>query len=260
MLPPILQCCLFCNVAFSPMLPFLQENWFHDCDNEHAKITAFFQVIRKGMRIITIKLPFTSRRRERRQFVDLSLSRFADLRFLIVFVLLIIFTRPIWLVLQDELSKAHASTENRQVELTDDLSEDRPDLINYMRILPGRWTTSFWRRPSPSSTWAWSWPRTMWSTTCKDSKRSWRSLTRTWTARSPPHNWSNSPHSTSDLQIKMSRTVPSGKRRSCLSLNWRNPKTLTRCSFRYKYSMIFLRKPLQYFLWGWGKLFLQSNA
>ena len=43
----------FCNVAFSPMLPFLQENWFHDCDNEHAKITAFFQVIRKGLRIIT---------------------------------------------------------------------------------------------------------------------------------------------------------------------------------------------------------------
>ena len=26
--------------------PFLQENWFHDCDNEHAKITAFFQVRR----------------------------------------------------------------------------------------------------------------------------------------------------------------------------------------------------------------------
>ena len=50
----------------------------------------------------------------------------------------------------------------------------------------GRWTTSFWRRPSPSSTWAWSWPRTMWSTTCKDSKRSWRSLTRTWTARFTP--------------------------------------------------------------------------
>ena len=22
-----------------------QENWFHDCDNEHAKITAFFQVM-----------------------------------------------------------------------------------------------------------------------------------------------------------------------------------------------------------------------
>ena len=26
--------------------PSLQENWFHDCDNEHAKITAFFQVTR----------------------------------------------------------------------------------------------------------------------------------------------------------------------------------------------------------------------
>ena len=56
---PFLQCCLFSNVAFfammpfSTILPFFQENWFHDCDNEHAKITAFFQVIRKGMRIIT---------------------------------------------------------------------------------------------------------------------------------------------------------------------------------------------------------------
>ena len=29
----------------SSILPILQENWFHDCDNEHAKITAFFQVM-----------------------------------------------------------------------------------------------------------------------------------------------------------------------------------------------------------------------
>ena len=27
---------------------FLQENWFHDCDNEHAKITAFFQVLNEN--------------------------------------------------------------------------------------------------------------------------------------------------------------------------------------------------------------------
>ena len=41
-----------------------QENWFHDCDNEHAKITAFFQVktkmkIRKMiMMIMMIKTYF----------------------------------------------------------------------------------------------------------------------------------------------------------------------------------------------------------
>ena len=33
---------------------FLQENWFHDCDNEHAKITAFFQVI--GVRKLKIRM------------------------------------------------------------------------------------------------------------------------------------------------------------------------------------------------------------
>ena len=90
--------------------PSLQENWFHDCDNEHAKITAFFQVMRvTKMGDEERQWLLITRRREQKQFADSSLSRFS-------FFQPFLNSQHSYLNLpQDELSKAHASTENRQV-------------------------------------------------------------------------------------------------------------------------------------------------
>ena len=89
---------------------FLQENWFHDCDNEHAKITAFFQVMRvTKMGDEERQWLLITRRREQKQFADSSLSRFS------FFQPFLNSQHSCLNFPQDELSKAHASTENRQV-------------------------------------------------------------------------------------------------------------------------------------------------
>lgn len=65
------------TTMMTPILPFLQENWFHDCDNEHAKITAFFQVSVSMRRKLIMKSLPAARRKEQKQFADSSLSRFS---------------------------------------------------------------------------------------------------------------------------------------------------------------------------------------
>ena len=65
------------TTMMTPILPFLQENWFHDCDNEHAKITAFFQVSVSVRRKLIMKSLPAARRKEQKQFADSSLSRFS---------------------------------------------------------------------------------------------------------------------------------------------------------------------------------------